>query len=365
MFGGLEEFDSSVEESFSLKPNAKRLLIKAKPSNSSSQSPKASQNAELRDQNQQKSQSERLEKENIPQATESDNSRRVSWLHSNLNKLAHQNHNVSDMGLNNTIQDFGSSSKAKFLSEKATDLINSSVHDETSSHGETEQDDSLLSHRSFYEDTSGELSAANNETNAAGVILTRPGYYTIPPLNKLVDYMTEDGSCIVPNFTIGRKGYGNVYFGEPIDVAGLNLDELVHFRNKEIIIYPDDDSKPPIGTELNRKAQVTLDQVWPHDKTLHASITDKARLEEMDYEGKLRDVCAKHDTRFVEYRPETGSWVFKVDHFSKYGLTDSDEEDSSAAAKKLKPNVPTNKETPGKQTGAIAKVNKSISSPTN
>lgn len=30
LFGGLKEFDSSIEESFSFKPNAKRLIIKPK-----------------------------------------------------------------------------------------------------------------------------------------------------------------------------------------------------------------------------------------------------------------------------------------------------------------------------------------------
>lgn len=105
------------------------------------------------------------------------------------------------------------------------------------------------------------------------------------------------------------------------------LISAVHFRNKEVIIYPDDDNKPPIGHGLNRDAQVTLDQVWPVDKTKHEAIKDPQRLIEVDWEGKLRRVCDKNSTRFIEYRPETGSWVFRVKHFSKYGLNDSDEED--------------------------------------
>jgi nuclear pore complex protein Nup98-Nup96 len=76
------------------------------------------------------------------------------------------------------------------------------------------------------------------------------------------------------------------------------------------------------------------------DKTTHNPITDPERLKQMDYEGKLRRVCAKLQTRFLEYRPETGSWVFKVHHFSKYGLYDSDEEDMPVSdVKKFRPTM--------------------------
>ncbi|XP_076670713.1 nuclear pore complex protein Nup98-96 isoform X2 [Andrena cerasifolii] len=170
----------------------------------------------------------------------------------------------------------------------------------------------------------------NWKMNTAKVTLKRAGYYTIPTLDKLDDYVCGE-TCVVPYFTVGRKGYGNVFFPDVFDIFGLNLDEIVHFRHKEVVIYPDDEKKPPVGQGLNRKAQVTLDRVWPHDKSLHKPITDPRRLAAMHYEEKLRRVSAKHDTRFLEYRPETGSWVFKVDHFSKYGLSDSDEDDNNVA----------------------------------
>lgn len=281
--------------------------------------------------------------------TEVENPRRVSWLRSNLDKVSHQNRQ-SDSPVNNTIQELTSSGKSKGASDDGTPVSGSPHSTDLPSDNRPAislksvrfpaltANDSILGSRSFLDDTSADISLINTdaEPHPTGIVLKRSGYYTIPSLEDLIGYLGEDGSCIVPHFTIGRKGYGSVYFDEPIDVAGLNLDELVHFRHKEVIIYPDDENKPPVGTELNRKAQITLDQVWPHDKTRHEPIKDKERLDALDYESKLRSVCDKHDTRFLEYRPETGSWVFRVDHFSKYGLSDSDDEEQPADAKKAK-----------------------------
>ena len=39
------------------------------------------------------------------------------------------------------------------------------------------------------------------------------------------------------------------------------MDEIVFFRHKEVIVYPDDNNKPPLGEALNKKAQITLDKV--------------------------------------------------------------------------------------------------------
>ena len=63
------------------------------------------------------------------------------------------------------------------------------------------------------------------EPNLAKVTLRRVGYYTIPPIDQLDNY-EHAGTCVVPNFTVGRKGYGNVYFPDSFDVYGLNLDEI-------------------------------------------------------------------------------------------------------------------------------------------
>uniref|UniRef100_A0A182XID2 Nuclear pore complex protein Nup98-Nup96 n=1 Tax=Anopheles quadriannulatus TaxID=34691 RepID=A0A182XID2_ANOQN len=404
IFEGLEEYDSTLEDSFTLKPNAKRLIIKPRTSKSMIIIPESgggggreggqynlsgASNTSIggdaaptptrlsgagesfRNQIPTHPSDNVAAGKNQPQGS-TDSSRRVSWLQSNvLDKVRQQqqqqqqqqggNPRLSESVLDNTIKEFAVSSST-MRAERASSMTSSAIREESGEAddggprkgggkdsasstspvlgNQTVNDSFSLTNRSFLNETSvgggigTELSTSvaavveDAEPHPTGIVLRRVGYYTIPSLDEIAQLMDDEGRCVVPNFTIGRKGYGNVYFNEPIDVAGLNLDEIVHFRHKEVIIYPDDESKPPVGSGLNRKAQITLDQVWPHDKTLHEPIKDPQRLALLDYEGKLRRVCDKHDTRFLEYRPDTGSWVFKVEHFSKYGLSDSDDEET-------------------------------------
>ena len=90
-----------------------------------------------------------------------------------------------------------------------------------------------------------------------------PGYYTIPRYSEIVKMLDAEGNCNVENFTIGRENYGNIFFPGVTNVAGLNLDEIVFIRNKEVIVYPDERGKPEVGKGLNKKADITLDKVWP------------------------------------------------------------------------------------------------------
>ncbi|EUB54569.1 Nuclear pore complex protein Nup98 [Echinococcus granulosus] len=162
--------------------------------------------------------------------------------------------------------------------------------------------------------------------NKAGIRLSKPGYYMFPTLDELDALIDKNGRCVVQDFVIGRQSYGHILFPGLTDITGIDFDEVVHIRRREVVVYPDDTTKPPQGYGLNRKAEITLDGVWPTDKSTREFIKSPERLATIRFGERLEKATHKMDASFIEYRPDTGSWVFEVKHFSKYRLEDSDDE---------------------------------------
>ncbi|KAI8431605.1 hypothetical protein MSG28_016094 [Choristoneura fumiferana] len=358
LFDGLEEYDASLEDQLSLKPSRKRLVLRPK---NSDNEPERPNNRSLEEQMPQRDVPTQTEKETPNDAVSKDDNdgrrslnnnnnaensseKHGSWLSSSKLPWSDKDKQADDAPPSRLYPDLDKEIPTQ-LPERRSSWLSTKPLRHPPLAAETSAENSVreLGVRSERHDKENidSLSVSEEDNpsrgpspppHPAGVKLTRPGYYTIPSLEEMTAYMRADGSCVVPHLTIGRRNYGNVFYDCEVDVAGLDLDALVHFLNKEVIVYPEDADKPPVGAALNRRAVVTLDRIWPRDKTEKGPITDPDRLLTMDYEGKLRRVCDKHDTKFIEYRPQTGSWVFRVEHFSKYGLTDSDDEDEPTPA---------------------------------
>uniref|UniRef100_H2YRB9 Nuclear pore complex protein Nup98-Nup96 n=1 Tax=Ciona savignyi TaxID=51511 RepID=H2YRB9_CIOSA len=78
------------------------------------------------------------------------------------------------------------------------------------------------------------------DKHPGGIILTRPGYFTIPSMKELAKATDHNGVCKVSDFTV----YGSVFFEGELELTNMDLDSIVHIRRKEITVYPDDNDKP-------------------------------------------------------------------------------------------------------------------------
>lgn len=140
-------------------------------------------------------------------------------------------------------------------------------------------------------------------------------YYTKPSYERL-QAMTDDELSQVEQFTIGCRGLGAVEWIGKTDVRDLDLDSLVVFERKEVIVYKDEEKKHALGKGLNKPAIVELLGIFPPRKSTSPEIY-KERVKR-----RTKDIGAT----FLDYSVEKGIWRFRVEHFSRYGFNDDDDD---------------------------------------
>jgi nuclear pore complex protein Nup98-Nup96 len=170
-----------------------------------------------------------------------------------------------------------------------------------------------------------QLESSTMRVAAAERALKKGDYWCRPKLEKL-KAMSHDQLSNLSDFTVGRKGYGEVTFLRPVDltsVSSLNdlLGGIVVVESLELTVYPDETDKPPRGKGMNVPAEISLENVWARDKATRQPVTDPS---DPRYKRQLKRIQAVPETEFIGFKD--GVWTFRVEHFSRYGLDASDDE---------------------------------------
>lgn len=147
-----------------------------------------------------------------------------------------------------------------------------------------------------------------------------------PSLRQLAVMAADDPSSLanVANFTISRPNIGAVRWLEEVDVTSADVEALVRLTKGGVEVYLDDATKPPVGQGFNRPARITLCNVFKMEPATKRPTRDPEAIAR--FTTRLKQTSAQQGATFVSYNPETGDWKFEVEHFSRYGLLDDDDD---------------------------------------
>ncbi|KAG5457586.1 MAG: nucleoporin autopeptidase-domain-containing protein [Olpidium bornovanus] len=157
----------------------------------------------------------------------------------------------------------------------------------------------------------------------------RGKYWTSPTISSLQKKPAGQLKS-VKDFQVGRYGFGQIRFVDPVDLTEVTegLDaipgRIVQIFDRHCMVYADDENKPALGHGLNVPAVVSLENCYFIDKATREPIRD---FNDRRYIRHLNRLKREQDTEFIDFLSETGTWVFRVEHFSRYGLFDDDDED--------------------------------------
>lgn len=142
-----------------------------------------------------------------------------------------------------------------------------------------------------------------------------PDYYIKPPVQELAaKERAEPGFCCrVKDFVVGREGYGSIRFLGETDVRNLDVESVVQFNYREVIVYRDTTKKPQVGEGLNKPAEVTILNLKCIDNRTGKQYVDGTRVHK--WTDMLIRKAEEQDAEFLSYDPVTGEWKLRVQHF--------------------------------------------------
>ena len=180
-----------------------------------------------------------------------------------------------------------------------------------------------------HEDESPESSSAPTTTRAPSQISQedqQPGAYWMKPSAQEIQSMTQEQKRSVSNFSVGREGCGRVEFNLPVDLTLHPLEDIcgkiVHIELRSLTVYPDQSKKPTLKKGLNVPSTLYLENSWPRQRDRKTPLHEKSGPRFNKHVDRLRKVSG---TEFVRYEKDTGTWVFKVPHFTTYGFDYDDD----------------------------------------
>ena len=170
----------------------------------------------------------------------------------------------------------------------------------------------------FSAQTSNESVAKDGEKAPEIGELKEGDYYVRPSLADLKKRSFGELAS-TENLVVGRVGYGEIQFLEPVDLTGLRkttelLGQVVRFDDKECSIYPEleETDKPTRGSGLNVSARIMLVNCWALDKATREPIKDEKHPMAVKHLKRLKNMKKTH---FESFDVDEGKWVFTVDQF--------------------------------------------------
>ncbi|XP_024004723.1 nuclear pore complex protein NUP98B [Eutrema salsugineum] len=181
------------------------------------------------------------------------------------------------------------------------------------------------------ENHGGDKNVSNSSPSGADIGSLLPKlhhaeYFTQPRIKELAaKERVNPGYCRrVKDFVVGRHGYGTIKFLGETDVRKLDLEMVVQFSNREVVVYMDESKKPPVGQGLNKPAEVTLLNIKCIDKKSGKQVKEGPRVDK--YKEMLKRKAEEQGAKFVSFDAVNGEWKFRVEHFSSYKPGDVDDE---------------------------------------